>query len=308
VSVSLVDVVGLWEHNSLLPVVSDGLEANQLDGEALELGLSAWQPREWGASGELGELQAELVAALPWEDPVAIIHEAFLNWAVNPFPKCRELELRFLVALVQGQGEVFSMVESEGLGPGIPDEALSLVLRVEWLGDYCNLFAIFLDGVSLPERVLRSVLSSNHYHSTVQLIDVLNRGHALDWHWLWISLGGLSVGGLLSHGIGSSLLLSGFLSFSLHWLSWGKVLMLLLFLVMGFVSRLALGFLALEVVVVLGILGRRISLGGVVSVPRDVFSVALIHKLFFIGLNSDFSHAVFQASLGKRHSRAMFVH
>lgn len=116
-SVSLVDIVGLWEHNSLLPVVSNGLETNQLDGEALELGLSAWKPREWGSSGKLSELQAELVTALPWEDPVSIIHEALLNWAVNPFSKCGHLELRFLVSLVQGQGEVFSMVKSEGLGP-----------------------------------------------------------------------------------------------------------------------------------------------------------------------------------------------
>ena len=233
-----------------MSVVSDGLEANELDGEALELGLSAWQPREWGASGKLGELQAELVAALPWEDPVSIIHEAFLNWAVNPFSKCRALELVLLVALVQGQGEVLSMVESEGLGPRVPNEALSLVLRVEWLSHYCNLFFILLDGVSLAERELRTVLSSNHYHSTVELIDVLNRGHALDWHWFRVSLGVLSVSSLLSLSIGSGLLLSSFLCFSLHWFSWSKVLMLLLFV--GFLSSLTVvRFLALKVVVVL---------------------------------------------------------
>lgn len=43
-SVSLVNIIALWEYNSLLSVVSDSLETNQLERETLELGFSAWQP------------------------------------------------------------------------------------------------------------------------------------------------------------------------------------------------------------------------------------------------------------------------
>ena len=85
VSVGRVDVVSSWEDNSLLSVVSQGLETNKLDAETLHFSLSAWQPGEWGSWVEFSELKAELSISLPWEDPVTIIHEAFLNWAVNPF-------------------------------------------------------------------------------------------------------------------------------------------------------------------------------------------------------------------------------
>lgn len=113
VSVGLVDVVSSWKNNSLLSVVSDGLETNKLDAESLHLSLSAWQPGKWGSWVEFSELKAELSIALPWEDPVTIIHEVLLNWSINPFSKCGSLELILLVTLVKGKCEVFSMEESK---------------------------------------------------------------------------------------------------------------------------------------------------------------------------------------------------
>jgi len=47
VSFSLVDLERLVKNNSLLSVVSESLEADELDRESLELRLSAWQPGQW---------------------------------------------------------------------------------------------------------------------------------------------------------------------------------------------------------------------------------------------------------------------
>lgn len=247
----MVEVEVLGQSHSLLSVVSQSLETDELDRESLELRLSAWQPGEWGSWVVSSELQAQLHAWLPWEDPVTVVHESLLERSVDPLSESGQLELLLLISLVERQSEVSSVEESQGLSSLVPHESLGLVSRVEWLGNNFNLFFIVLDWVHLSERVLRSVLSSNHDHSSVKSINVLNRWHAFNWDWVGVSLG--SLGGssfllslsLVGSFFGSLLLLGRF-----SWSSVSKVSVLVLLLsflnLFDFLLALRLGLLVVR--------------------------------------------------------------
>jgi len=237
VALSLINLEVLVEDNSLLSVVSESLETDELDGESLELRLSAWQPGEWGSWVESSELQAQLHSWLPWENPVTVVHVVLLNWSVDPLSDGSELELLLLVSLVKGESEVFSVEESQRLSSLVPHESLGLILRVKWLGNNLNLFFIVLNRSSLSEGVLWSMLTSNHDHSSVKSINVLNWWHAFNWNWSCALL----IGSLLSSSSLRGSLLGSFLVLALLSFSWRQSLVLVMLVIsfLGMFVRLS---------------------------------------------------------------------
>lgn len=155
---------------------------------------------------------------------MTVILESLLNWAVDPLSQGGELELLLLLSLVERQGEVFSVVESERFGSCVPNKSLSLFFWVEWLSDNSDLLFVVLDSSLLAEGVLWSVLSSEDDDSSVKLINALNRCFRFFGSWLTCrssSLGVSSLSCFISFGLLLFNNTKSFLSLSLLRFWWG---------------------------------------------------------------------------------------
>lgn len=160
----LVAGLGLSHEGDLVDGVHLGVDSLA----SVPLVLRGWLEVHW--------LQAELAHLVLGDDLTSEGNQLgglLLEWLEDGFGT--ELSWEVAEPVVERQGVLSVVVWSQGLGSLLPDELLSLVHHVEWLGDELELWHDLLqwvDSSNVGQRVLWLNSSSDDQHLLVKLVKV----------------------------------------------------------------------------------------------------------------------------------------